>query len=242
VQLESASPGLGPPERVSELAELWAAIEDETEARQRVEQEIAALRTELARLRGAETKAAPGPMTSEGASDPHSERPWFNAEGLLSAGVDPAEVRELRNRFEEIELERLYLRDRAAREEWTGSRRYREESAALDARFRELREELGTDSYDRLLYATGRPNRARIRDVLERSPASEAGVLAGDVILSYDRRRIFTVGELRRATTEGQAGAQIEVIVERNGKAVHLWIPRGPLGVRLAPARRPPWG
>jgi hypothetical protein len=221
-------------------AELWAILEEEREARQRLEDEVAALRAEVDALARGGTEANPGERAATLAPEGGSGRPWFDEKGLLNAGVDPVEAQELRERFEEIELARLYLRDRAAREGWSGSSRYREESRALDARFERFREDLGPAAYDRLLFAIGRPNRARVQDLLERAPAREAGMKAGDVILSYDDRRIFTIAELRQATTEGQSGARVEVRVERDGETIRLYVPRGPLGARLVPTRRPP--
>jgi membrane-associated protease RseP (regulator of RpoE activity) len=230
------SASAGPDEEVG----IWAALEQEVEARSRLEDEVAALRAEVAVLGRSGAEAGPDRTARAPNIEPRPDRPWFDSEGLLDAGVAPTEVQNLRERFEQIELARLYLRDRAAREGWAGSSRFREESRALDARFEGLRAELGAQGYDRLLFAIGRPNRARVHDLLERAPAREAGLKPGDVIVSYDGRRIFTVSELRRATTEGQAGAPVEVRLERNGEEIRLFVPRGPLGARLVPARSPP--
>jgi hypothetical protein len=232
--------GPAPGEELTDREELWATLREEIEARERMEDEIAALGAEIAELRG----PASAPGTSEVTEAPHGEResgrPWFDTEGLIAVGVDPVEVRELRERFEQIELARLRLRDRAVREEWMGTRRYRDESRALDASFEAIREDLGPEAYDRLLFAIGKPNRARVQDLLESAPAREGGMQPGDVIVSYDGRRIFSISELRDATTQGRAGAGVEVVVDRSGTALRLYIPRGPLGARLAPARREP--
>jgi hypothetical protein len=237
--LPAVAPGSAPTHSGDD-AEIRAVLEREIEARLRLEDEVVALRAEVAAL----GQSSGDPSLTESSLAPErdvrSARPWFDAEGLRNAGVDALEIQTLRERFEEIELARLYLRDQAAREGWAGSARYREESRALDARFEGLRDELGPSGYDRLLFAIGRPNRARVQDLLESAPAREAGMKPDDVIVSYDGRRIFTVSELRRATTEGQAGAPVEVRLERNGETIRLFVPRGPLGVRLAPARRPP--
>jgi hypothetical protein len=220
--------------------ELWAALQEEIEARERMEDEIAALGAELAELRRSASAADASETPETADRDPHMGRPWFNTEGLIAAGVDAARARQLRERFEEIELARLYLRDRAVREEWMGSPRYREESRALDSRFEAVREELGPEAFDQLLFAIGRPNRARVRDLLEHAPAREAGMEAADIIVSYDGTRIFSISELRRVTTEGRAGERVEVVVDRGGTPLRLYLPRGPLGARLVPARRAP--
>ncbi len=232
--------GAAPAGNPTDREELWAALQDEIEARERMEEEIAALGEELAELRDGRSTPDASQVTKAADRELESGRPWFDTDGLIAAGVDPVEVGDLRERFEKIELARLYLRDLALREGWMGTQRYRDESRALDARFEAIREELGPEAYDRLLFAIGRRNRARVRDLLEEAPAREAGMQPGDVILSYDGRRVFSISELRRLTTEGQARARVEVVVDRKGETVKLYIPRGPLGARLVPTRRAP--
>ena len=48
------------------------------------------------------------------------------------------------------------------------------------------------DEYDRMLYASGKQNRVVLSHVLHGSPAQNAGLETGDVVLSYDDVRIFT--------------------------------------------------
>ena len=74
------------------------------------------------------------------------------------------------------------------------------------------------------------------------SAAEQAGVVNGDLILSYDQHRLFNVRELVTATTEGNRYEWIDIIVERDGSVLTLSIPRGPLGVRLIPTRVNPNG
>ena len=99
----------------------------------------------------------------------------FDREALIQAGVRPDEVEGLRELWEKSEMDKLYLSDAAARDGWLPSRRYREELRTLNEEFRQ---ELGDDSYDQLLFATGRPNRVIVQDVLEDSPADAEGLAA----------------------------------------------------------------
>jgi hypothetical protein len=46
--------------------------------------------------------------------------------------------------------------------------------------------------------------------------------------------------ELKQATTEGRAGERVAVDVWRDGARVRLWLPRGPLGIRMRQTRSPP--
>ncbi|HEM47607.1 MAG TPA: PDZ domain-containing protein, partial [Alphaproteobacteria bacterium] len=90
------------------------------------------------------------------------------------------------------------------------------------------------------LYASGDRNRVILAELLERSPAAAAGIEPGDELISYDGERVFRAAELKRLTTEGEAGAPVELRVRREGEIVRLFVERGPLGVRLRMETRPP--
>jgi S1-C subfamily serine protease len=72
------------------------------------------------------------------------------------------------------------------------------------------------------------------------SPAEQAGIETGDVILSYGDRQLFNWSELQDATTRGERGEYVNVTVLREGQMLNLWLPRGPLGVRLGSTRVKP--
>jgi hypothetical protein len=98
----------------------------------------------------------------------------------------------------------------------------------------------GEEDYDRMLYAAGRQNRVRIVDVLPDSPAQRAGLAAGDVVVSYAGERMFEILPLTQATRGGNPGDPTEIRYVRNGEEQRVYVPRGPLGVRLGPGRLPP--
>lgn len=230
-----------PAEDGGEVASLASALAAERAARLELAREVEALRAELRRLAGPERPEPPEDRTAQApAALPPLAAPVFDEQALLGAGFDAREAARLRERTEQLELEQLYLRDRAIREGWAGTPRFAGEARALDARARALREELGDDRYDWLLYAAGRPNRVVVQSVMERSPASDAGLRAGDAILSYGGARLFEVSALREATTEGRAGESVAVDVARSGERLRLYLPRGPLGVRLEELRQQP--
>ena len=102
-----------------------------------------------------------------------------------------------------------------------------------------LRAELG-DEWDAYLYATGKENRLQLNEVLADSAASAAGFEKGDLILSYDRQRIYNPGELRRASAACGVGAYVAVEVVRDGNLDTLRAPCGPLGVLVDHVQRPP--
>jgi hypothetical protein len=231
---------------------LVGALEDEVEAREELERDLRELRDALAvagllyevpgaplpdpvardaPIHAGEERLGPDTPVATGA------RPGFDAATLVAAGLDPRRAEALRERWEEHELEKLYLRDQAAREGWMVSPRHRREQHALVA---QLREEIGEEDYAALLYATGKPNAVEVTDVLARSPARDAGLEAGDEILRYDGKRVFRPNELRLATATGEPNEVVSIEVRRDGRPLTLRVRRGPLGVILQSTTRPP--
>lgn len=152
---------------------------------------------------------------------------------LIAAGVDPGVAEAIMRQENQLELQRLELRDQASREGWIDSERFFEELRALNGDAGILREEIGDVAYDRFLYLSGQPNRVVIDSVIEGSPAQLAGIEAGDIVLDYADNRVFAWLELRNATREGSRGEDVIIRVQRNGEVLELALPRGPIGVRL---------
>jgi hypothetical protein len=149
--------------RRSALAE---SLEAEVEARRKLAQEVEWLRQEVAQLRALsgipEHGPAPDADAPEGESGDSDAAPshpsgFFDEDLLLAeGGLDAAEAARLRETFEDLEMERLYLSDQAVREGWLYTPRYRREIQALTA---ETREALGDEGYDWMLYGASRHNR-----------------------------------------------------------------------------------
>lgn len=105
---------------------------------------------------------------------------------------------------------------------------------------RQVRNDLGVEGYDAYLYATGKPNRLNLKQVLENSPAGYAGLEAGDMVIRYDGERVFHGAEFKAATSRGEPGAPTSIEVVRDGQLLRFSVPRGPLGVQLDPVVAPP--
>jgi membrane-associated protease RseP (regulator of RpoE activity) len=223
------------PSTAVQLAALRDAVELEQRARAALEDELDALRELIT------GNSNPAPAASDPAPPTHGRandaEPWFDVAALVAAGRSEEAAERLRSRFEQAELDELYVRDTATREGWARTSRLRNRLAEIRD---ELRTELGDADYDWLLYASGSQNRVLIRDVLGDSPAADAGIESGDVIVRYDGQRILSPQELRRATTEGRVGETISVDIERGDERLRVYVPRGPLGTRLGQTRRPP--
>jgi hypothetical protein len=231
----------------AEIAALRAALDEERGLRGALEMEIEMLRQEIVREASPRLEPTPAPegapVAREGAPDAEAAAPahaapagdeWFDEAALVAGGVDEHRVARLREHFEALQMEELYLRDDAAREGWLRKPRYHKQVQELRA---ESREELGDDDYDLLLYASGRDNRVRLRDVLQDSPAAAAGIEPGDILVRYDGQAIFSTRDLLSATTQGAAGSTIALDLVRNGESLRLYVRRGPLGARIQPVR-----
>ena len=220
---------------------LAAELAREREARQSLAAEVESLRGELARVRRA--GSARTTLVAKADSPKHDgpeadgekrQRPRsLDVDALVAAGFPEATVREFKASMDQMELDRLYLRDIAAREGWLDTPRFREESEALRLDMGSTREEYGEEFYDWMLYTTGHPNRVEVGDVMTGSAAEDVGLRPGDVVVSYDDARIFSPSELRDATIAGEVGALTPVEVLRNGRSMRLMVPRGPLGIRV---------
>jgi membrane-associated protease RseP (regulator of RpoE activity) len=246
--------GAAPPTR-EELDMLRRTVSEQAAAIGALADELALLRGELATLVG----VAPGPdaeLAAGGAGaepgDPRAPgappadaaapasagaRPSFDALSLVASGYSSQEAERLRERWERLTLDRLELNNRALREGWLLEPRLQEEHRALDTVFRE---DVGEEGYDAFLYATGQPNRVRVKEVIARSPASHAGVQPGDVIVSYDGERTFGARDLQLATAQGRRGDLVRIEVVRDGRPLTLRVERGPLGIILQGSAEPP--
>lgn len=101
-----------------------------------------------------------------------------------------------------------------------------------------LRQELGDAEYERYLAAIGRPTEIAVREVMASSPASRAGLMTGDVIVSYGGTRIFNAGELRSFAMTGNPGDDVVVEIVRDGNRMQLMLPAGPMGIQMGPIGR----
>ena len=221
------------------LAELQDEVRKGREERQALAAEVGRLRAALeelprpaaSRVAARATGSPHAPASSERApSGPRS----MDAGILVEAGFPREMVYDVKSRVDQMELDRLYLRDIATREGWVNTRRFREEYDALRFDTEANREEYGEEFYDWMLFATGRPNRVRIDSIMSGSAAQETGLREGDQVLRYGGNRVFTASDLTSGTMAGEPGEATPVEVLREGRLVRVDVPRGPLGVRVA--------
>lgn len=96
--------------------------------------------------------------------------------------------------------------------------------------WRDLREEIGDEQFERYLLGRQQPITVTLRYVLRNSPAH--GVLIpGDKIVSYGGKRVFHIDELVDLAAENPLGESISIDLVRDGRQMRVYVPSGPLGV-----------
>jgi len=94
-----------------------------------------------------------------------------------------------------------------------------------------LHAELGDAEFEQYLTALGRPTTVNVFGVMAGSPAEQAGIQAGDQLVSYAGSRVFDITEVNPLTMAGTPGESVVVEVQRDGQTLPLLVPRGPLGI-----------
>jgi len=231
---------------ISSLDQLRNELKQEIESRKKLENKVAILEKLLntSSSTGTSVPSETETSTSSPIQNPHEpgnsgagfstqSNDWFNEQAMLDAGIDPVKVNTIKQAFEQAEMDKLYLRDQATREGWMNTKRYTDSAKEIADRTRNLRNELNESEYDAYLYASGQSNRVIVSSTLSTSPASNAGIKPGDTILKYDNKRVYNWSDLTSATSEGSPSDTVSVTIERNGQLQQVYLPRGPLGIRL---------
>jgi len=207
----------------------------ESNARKELEKNVQELNLQMSKLDN-ELQNSNLTQHSISATPSQNSTQWFNEEAMVDTGLSAPEIAQIKDRYESIEMEKLYLRDQAIRENWIGTQRYLDELNAVDNQFQSLRNDMDDTAYETLLFATGQPNRVVVQNVMQNSPASLAGIKAGDQIIQYSNERIYSASDLRKSTTSGEIDQEVNVDLSRDGNKMTVYLPRGPLGIRMESA------
>lgn len=225
------------------LSERFRALQ---RSQEQVLGELAQLRAQVERSSGADY-AAGDRQPAEGAPeiavaqrDP--DNGLLTPAQLIATGIAEDDAEALVQRLDELALARLEA-DYAVRQasgDQAQNRAAREERRRIPRDADAIREEFGDSAYERYLYARGQPNRVEVASVLRSSSALAAGVEPGDHLKALDGKPLFSVRDLTARVREGSPGESYALEIERNGETIELWVPGGPLGVRVNAATVPP--
>jgi C-terminal processing protease CtpA/Prc len=226
------------------IAALEAAVAEERNARQLLEEELQILYMEIEQLRDQrqsteEQRVAAERENRERVQSFRQQRFGTSSDALVSrlveAGFTPERAEWLQRRESELQMEVMQARFDA--------RRSGEPMDPFDPAFNPasaLRAEIGDSQYEQYLQASGRPTAVSVGSVLESSPGQRAGLQPGDQIVSYNGNRVFDVSDLNQQTMLGEPGESVVVDITRDGLPMQLVMPRGPIGVSTSrfPRRR----
>ena len=212
--------GSDPEQMARALDSLAHVLEEEIAERRILAEQLDALREQLVDLEDnlgsrvtqafAERNSSEAAVAATG-SVREQARPETQETRLASLGFSPGQIEDLSRRRGELLMQQIELDDRARREGWNNSARYYRELGAMRSDLEPIRRDLGDDAYDRYLYAIGYPNRVTVGGIIETSPAQQAGLRAGDVIVSYGGERVFSNTQLSDLRSTGDRGAPVSV-------------------------------
>ena len=219
---------------------LEAAVSEERRARQLLEDELLILFAEIDQLaadredrRGAEEedREARDNIDSESVARRLQFREERQTTGrldaMIEAGISPDRADYILRRESEMRYEQMQAIYEA--------RSSGEPLDPLNRNFNAdamLRDEIGDTEYEMYLAADNRPTSVGISSVMASSPGERAGLQAGDEIVGYDGERVFSSSELIQQTMAGGDG-NVVVDVVRDGSAMQIVLPRGPIGVEI---------
>jgi PDZ domain len=214
---------------------LEAAVGEERDARQMLEDELKSVYAELDRLEAGgngETRPARGddaqPAAVSGRVPRFGAAPADRTKALVDAGFSEDRADWIVRRESELQMQSMQTVFEARRN-----------GEPLDPTApgvnpqATLRTEIGDSEYERYLEAMGRPTSVDIGTVLESSPAQRAGLQAGDRITAYDGQRVFDYWDLNQQTFKGEPGSSVVVDIERDGVPMQIVLPRGPIGISM---------
>lgn len=159
---------------------------------------------------------------------------------LIQQGLPIATVSMLQSYIDRKRIQRLRLKNQAKH------RRRQDSGDFIDNMFdsrdivKGIRREFGEKVYDHYLYASGRANRVVVRETVPGSIAESVGIKPGDIIVSYANQPIFSMIDLRKATSRGLSGVATLIELRRDNQPYAMTVPRGALGVLLDYTRLKP--
>lgn len=226
------------------LLALESALDEERRARQLLEEELFRLIEEVERLKGGESpiEIEESPERAAALAQAVDVRNRFNVRGgvdaesraaeLVAGGFSPDRAATIARREAELRMQAMQSRFEA--------RQAGELLNFFETQFeadQTLRDELGEAEYERYLEASNRSTSVGINDVLEFSPAEQAGLRRGDRIVRYNGERVYNLRDLNRQQMQEDVGANVVVDIVRDGVPMQVTVPRGPLGVMAGRGR-----
>ncbi|WP_299591996.1 PDZ domain-containing protein [uncultured Microbulbifer sp.] len=156
---------------------------------------------------------------------------------LTEAGLSPERAAFIIDKQERIQYEQMQFSYEYHHLQNKRSDRAKELQANLQTYSnprRVFEQELTSAEFEQYLEAFGGRTEMEIGDLLEDTPAYEAGLRPGDKIIRYNNQRVFHMGDLRSQVYQAEPGSSVAVEIQRKGSSAPetIYIPAGPLGIR----------
>ena len=229
------------------LLALEAAVSEERQARQLLEEELLALYAEIDRLEigggraasdadiirnepGSQARNTFGAVRLTEGSTVEEDAQEARRTAMIEAGLSPARADYIQKRESEMRFEMM----QAYYEARNSGERIDPITMNPEAL---LRADIGDADYEKYLEANGRSTTVDVANVMASSPAERAGLQPGDQIVGYDGERVFSTSDLMQRTMAPGSG-DVVVDVVRDGVQMQVVLPRGPIGVETGRIRR----
>lgn len=156
---------------------------------------------------------------------------------LLDAGMDPGRAQFVLEKTERFQFEHTrlsyqyrHMADKSSEE----ARALRQQLEIHSNPRRMFSHLLSAEEFELYLEANGGRQEININRVVPNTPAQNAGLRAGDRIISYNGERIFHMGDLRQQVYRVPPGETVAVEVQRAGSNNRetIYVPSGPLGIQ----------
>ncbi|SDZ88102.1 PDZ domain-containing protein [Microbulbifer marinus] len=233
------------------IRKLETSLEDANQIQSQLLEVVEELRARLERY--APTQSAEDIRTAALTSSPerhgteHADRPSrrdrysghrdHQLQRLIDAGINPDRAEFILDKQERFQYEHMQLsyqyrhvKDKSSAE----AERLRRQLDRYSHPRKYFEHELGEQEFELYLEANGGRQEMRIDRVVSDTPASGAGLQAGDKIISYNGERVFHMGDLRTQVYKVAPGKTVAIEVQREGSSSRevIYVPSGPLGIQ----------
>jgi hypothetical protein len=153
----------------------------------------------------------------------------FDVDVLLETGLTRAAAEERWDQWQVLDEWQGELTHHARERGWIDTPVYREQRAQIN---RDFAQRYGDESLREIQKATGQT--FTVMKVRSGQPGDEAGIRAGDTIISYDGLAVYDATDFESALESHRGVGEVPVGILRNGREWTVFVPPGLLGIIIS--------